>query len=214
VIARGVPTFEDPEAGVAQAGAFLSPLTSGTASMLVHALADLVVWFGAHPDDARRWAHPAFLEGAITETIRLHQPVVIPRLARKDLALPSGRTIRRGQYVAITRLETNRDPSVFGADADSYDPRRTVPPGVYPFGLGFGSGPHMCVALPLVLGQGGISGLLAPVLRALFSVGVKPDPGQPARKVGHGFPFREVYVSYPVTFDRVRTLPAAAIAET
>lgn len=211
LIASDAPTFEDPDSGLAQAGAFLSPLTSGTASMLVHALADLIAWFATHPEDSHLWARPAFMEQAISETVRLHQPVVIPRLALTDFILPSGRKIRAGQYVAVDRFETNQDPSVYGADAGLFNPRRVVPEGAYPFGLGFGSGAHMCVAMPIVMGQGGISGLLAPVLRALFAVGVRPDPAKPAVRRG-GFPYRDVYLNYHALLGPAHSLPDSAVA--
>lgn len=204
LIARGAPTFDDPEAGLEQASALLSPITSSGTTELIHVLADLLDWFAEHPEDQERWRDPEFMSGAVAETIRLHQVGPIPRLAIGDVTLSTGRTISAGQYISILRDLIHRDTSIFGADADRYDPRRRVPVGVQPYGLGFGSGSHMCLGLPLAMGEGGITGILAPVLRALLAAGVRRDSAQPAQKVVQALPFRDRYATFPVTFDPSR----------
>jgi hypothetical protein len=46
----------------------------------------------------------------------------------------------------------NRDRSVFGDDAEEFDPRRTTPDGVPGYGLSFGSGMHACIGQDLAAG--------------------------------------------------------------
>ena len=199
-IARGAPTFED-EAGLAQATAFLSPVISGHTSQLLHALADLLDLEATHPG-VEAWREPAFMDAAVAESIRLHHPGVIPRQALADKTLASGVKIKAGQYVAIPQGALDRDPEIFGEDAERYDPHRDLPAGVYRFGLGFGSGSHMCIAQPLVMGQKGITGSIAPVLTALLEAGISRDPDCPARMVPEALPFREIYATFPVVFAR------------
>ena len=70
--------------------------------------------------------------------------------------------------------------AVFGEDADTYNPfRRPVDDKVLPFGLAFGSGPHVCLGRPLLLWEQGAEeaqGIQTKLLRLLFAHGVRRDP--------------------------------------
>jgi hypothetical protein len=92
-----------------------------------------------------------------------------------------------------TRL-TGRDTSVYGPDANHFNPRRKAPEGFYPFGLAFGSGDHMCQGLPIVLGVEGIDGTLLLVLQTLYASGLSRDRMRAPSKV----PIRDSYEYYPV----------------
>ena len=48
----------------------------------------------------------------------------------EDLELAGGRAVARGDKVVIDLMAANRDPAVFGADADRFDPHRELPAGV------------------------------------------------------------------------------------
>jgi cytochrome P450 len=203
IIAGGAATFDDPQVGFAVAMHLADGSIGTNTHVLVHGLADLANWFAQHADDYDRRTDPMFLESALRETIRLHNPgTTLSRVALEDVTLSTGRVIKAGQYVALFRDVINQDRALFGPDADLFDPHRVVPVGVYPFGVGFGSGAHMCIGMPLVMGQGGITGMQVPVVQALQAAGVRPDPAQPAQKHVEVRPFRDEYTTFPVMFDR------------
>jgi cytochrome P450 len=120
----------------------------------------------------------------------------------KDVTLSSGRRLEAGQMIAIRAGEAARDPSIFGEDADRFNPRRQVVPGVYPFGLAFASGRHMCFGLPLVVGSGGVDGMLVHTLKALYGAGMRADSEREPRLVD-GLA-QDRFDSFPVAFRPVR----------
>lgn len=144
---------------------------------------DLASWLPTHPEDSSRLGDKDFLNLAVKETLRLHRssrPYLV-RIAAKDVVLEStGREISEGSWVASWLGAANQDPTVFGEDADTYNPYRTIDdPKVAPFGVAFGGGPHVCLGRPmLVWDQGGeeAQGLQSKFLRWLFAHGVQPDP--------------------------------------
>src|SRR5262249_10302293 len=103
-----------------------------------------------------------------------------------------------GQYVAIFKEQVNRDATRFGADAADFDPGRVAPVGVYSFGLGFGSGAHMCIGLPVVLGNGAIPGIQVPMLEALYKVGLTPDPERQRTREREIDETRDEFATFPV----------------
>ncbi len=149
---------------------------------VVQTLEELARWFAAHPEDLPLRTDPAFLARAVSETLRLHaaNPAEVRR-ALEDLTLPGGTVVRAGQYVAFRTGIANRDASVFGPDADRFDPRRALPKGVAGHGVAFGAGPHMCYGVPLALGNTGADGNLVYLVRRLDEAGVRRDPDRPAR---------------------------------
>ena len=83
-------------------------------------------------------------------------------------------------------MSANRDPSVFGADAGSFNPHRPLPDGVAPWGHSFGGGMHACIGGEL---DGGIDpaqtrddpgdhlfGTVTTLAAAVLAAGVAPDP--------------------------------------
>jgi len=85
----------------------------------------------------------------------------------------------------------NRDVSLFAPDAAVFDPDRTVPPGVAPFGLSFAAGMHVCIGQDLAAGVVARSdtdpdthlfGLVTGAVGQLFAAGVRPDPDHPPQR--------------------------------
>ena len=56
----------------------------------------------------------------------------------------AGVAIPAGATVVLDAIKGNRDPGLFGADPDAFDPDRAVDPSVARWGLSFGAGPHQC----------------------------------------------------------------------
>jgi hypothetical protein len=118
----------------------------------------------------------------------------------------AGQAVKKGQEIHIERVAANRDTAVFGADAGAFNPHRPNP-GLdqQRYGLGFGSGPHQCFGLRVVLGIDGSGGAHVSLLRYLFEAGVAPDPDlEPVdlKKDMDKFSIENIprYIHYPVIF--------------
>jgi len=173
--------------------------TSSTSATLVWALHETLAWIDAHPDDRALATDATFLSGAVQESLRMHTTLpLFFRTAVENVELSSGTLIHAGELIALEINRANRDTSVFGPDADVYNPRRQVAPGVYPYGVAFGSGRHMCFGLPIVLGSDGVNGSHTQLLKAFFEAGIEPHPTEaPAKKQET---MRDTWESYPVVF--------------
>jgi cytochrome P450 len=149
----------------------------------------IFTWLDAHPDDADIVrTDRMFVQRCTHETVRLQpsSPVAM-RWALDDIELKSGRCIPKGSKVVIDLLAVNRDPSVFGPTAEVFDPRRSLPDGVPPYGLSFGSGMHACIGQDLAAGlvhhddvaDEHLFGLVPEAVQVLFDHGARPDPDDP-----------------------------------
>lgn len=147
-------------------------------------------WLDEHPEDRERIADRLFVQRCVHETVRLQpsSPVAM-RWALSDIELrSSGRAIPEGAKVVIDLLAVNRDTSVFGDNAEDFDPHRSTPKGVALYGLSFGSGMHHCIGQDMAAGlvfQPGstmddhIFGLVPEAVQVLFNHGARPDPDDP-----------------------------------
>ncbi len=177
--------------------------TSATA--LVRVTHNVLRWIDAHPEDAGSTTDLAFLQACTSETIRLEpsSPVALRR-AVVDTTLADGTELRAGDDVTIDLLATNRDPDVFGPDADAFDPHRGAPEGAAAWGLSFGHGMHHCIGQDLAAGavlraDGGserLWGLVPVSVRWLFANGCRPDPT--AEPVPDPTTARPYFARYPV----------------
>jgi cytochrome P450 len=151
---------------------------------------NIFTWLERHPQDAELvHADRLFVQRCTHETVRLQpsSPVAM-RWALDDIDLKTGTHIPKGAKVVIDLLSVNRDRSVFGDDAEEFDPHRTPAPGVPPYGLSFGSGMHACIGQVLAAGllarEGEVAadhlfGLVPEAVQALFDAGAQPDPDDP-----------------------------------
>ena len=166
-------------------------------------------WLDAHPEDAELVrTDRLFVQRCTHETIRLQpsSPVAM-RWALSDLHLKTGAQIPKGSKVVIDLLAVNRDRSVFGDDADEFQPHRVLPDGVAPYGLSFGSGMHACIGQDLAAGllfapdttvDAHLFGLVPLAVQALFDAGARPDPDDPPQM--DESTTRPYFGRYPVRF--------------
>ena len=149
---------------------------------------------------------PERLQRFVHESMRLHpaSPVAL-RWSLEPFELRSGKGIPGGELVSIGVESANRDVTVFGADADGFNPDRTLPEGIAPWGLSFGHGAHACLGQELAGGlepddahQHHLLGAVAMMASRLLSLGARPDPDQPAKL--DLSTTRMSWGSYPVVF--------------
>lgn len=121
-----------------------------------------------HPDQLRILREqPELVEPAFEELVRFNAPVqIISRQLTDDLVI-DGTTIPAGSSVFGIAGAAHRDPAKF-EDPDRLDVRRT---GVR--SLGFGSGPHACVAA--MLGKTEVSIALTELLRRYETIELATD---------------------------------------
>jgi len=159
-----------------------------TAAQLVHSMHHLFEWLAVHPDDRGRLIDDdALRQRFVHESLRLHpaSPVAL-RIATVDTRLASGVELPAGETVVIDVERANRDPDVFGADPEHFDPYRTIAHGVAPWGLSFGHGTHACLGQELAGGMAPedvsehhLLGAVTLMSGAMLAAGARPDPDAP-----------------------------------
>ncbi len=150
-----------------------------------------------------------FLQRCVHETIRLHpsSPVAM-RWALEDVELSSGTHVAAGDRVVIDLMAANRDERVFGADADVFDPTRTIGERGAPWGLSFGLGMHACIGQDMAAGLDptGVAdgadehlyGLVPVAVAAVLRAGGRRDPADPPALDPASA--RGYWLRYPVVF--------------
>ncbi|MEU3191763.1 cytochrome P450 [Streptomyces sp. NPDC006992] len=91
--------------------------------------------------------------GVVEETLRFEPAVKhLPlRFAVRDIPLPDGQVIAKGEPVLASYAAANRHPDWHGESADTFDLTRTDPG---PEHLAFGHGVHFCLGAPLARLEG------------------------------------------------------------
>jgi cytochrome P450 len=180
-----------------------------TIHSLAHAMHELFEWLDAHPEDKDRLrTDPFFIQRCVFESLRLHpSSPVAKRRALCPVSLAGGETVNDGEEVIIDLRQANRNPELFGPDADRYDPHRTVSGGQAPYGLSMGYGMHACIGRNLAIGVEPKPnsdpaehqyGTVPLIVEALLRRGVQRDPeGTPKKDETIT---RITWSSYPVVF--------------
>lgn len=188
---------------------YLQAGSHSTSNSMVHALHEIFRWCDAHPADAARVRDDLFfLQRCVHESMRLHpaSPVAWRRPVC-PVTLSSGDTAGDTDRIVIDLAAANRDRRVFGEDADQFNPERSLPPGVFPFGMTFGTGIHACLGRDLdggVVAREGIEpathqfGLVTLLISALLRAGARPVPNDPP--TADPATVRENWGRYPVEF--------------
>jgi cytochrome P450 len=196
---------------------YLQGGTHTSGQTLVNAI-DLV--FAADDPDAivgRLAEDLGFAQRAVHETLRLRPTT--PKIKRRTEAATTlaGRPIAKDALVILDAQAANRDPDLFGADPDRFDPDRAVADGVPRWGLSFGSGAHQCPGRSVAGGfpapdgapdDDHVYGLVALMLQAVARRGVAPDPDRAPERDDRTERFTR-WRRYPVRF---RTRRAATTA--
>jgi benzoate 4-monooxygenase len=194
---------------VREVATYLQGGTHTSAQTLVNAL-DLVLATDGYERTIERIAEDAlFAQRVVQETLRLRPTTPqMKRRAEADTEI-GGRRIPKDALVVLDVVTANRDPRLFGADPERFDPDRTIDPSVARWGLSFGGGPHQCPGRAVGGGfpipgdfhvdDDHVYGLVALELQAVAKRGVRPDEsGTPERDLRTARFTR--WLHYPVRF--------------
>ncbi len=189
---------------------YLQAGAHSTANSVVHALHEIFDWRERWPD---RWARygsdPLFIQRCVHESLRLNpaSPVAWRRANRRLSIL--GEQIDADDRVVIDLKAANRDPSVYGDDADTFNPLRTLDGAAWAWGLSFGYGVHACLGRTL---DGGVQatessdpethqyGIVALLVRTLLAHGAQRHPYR--FPVEDASTVRDNWSSYPIVFAK------------
>lgn len=134
----------------------------------------------------------ALCQRIVHETLRLRPTT--PKIRRRAVGATTiaGRALAPETVVVLDALAANRDPALFGADPDAFDPDRDVAPSVARWGLSFGAGAHQCPGRSVAggfpaSGDGStdpdhIFGLVSLEVSEICRRGPRPDPERPPER--------------------------------
>jgi len=187
---------------------------------LGHAVHHLLTWCEDHPEDrARLLQDSALVQRFVHESFRLHPSSPVAwRKALADVNFDNGTVAHTGDKVEINLRLANRDPKVFGADADGFNPYRMPVKGVPETGITFGIGIHSCLGKNLAAGILPLPGqtieedkrqlgMVTWMARGLLAAGAVRDPERPGRM--DATIDRETWQTYPILFapEQVTSMP-------
>jgi cytochrome P450 len=177
-------------------------LTAGTTTTALAAtwtVHELLGWRDEHPGADEKLLDQDFLLSAFHEALRLRTGGVGVNLRRatEDFTLKDGTEVNEDDFVLIKKAAANRDAALFD-DPDSFDPLRSLPPGVNGYGLSFGHGPHKCYGMPMVIGTKSTEGMAVLLLERLFRAGIVRDETRIATKSAAATQIFDQFEEYPV----------------
>ncbi len=186
-----------------------------TIHSLAHAINEILAWVDGDPRRAERLRSDPFLvQRCVFESVRLHpSSPVARRRALAVVTLADGIRLAAGEDVEIDLAAANRDPALFGASPDRFDPDRKLAQGVLPYGLSMGHGMHACLGRNLAIGvepRPGSDpathqfGVVPLIVVALLRAGLRPDPEDPP--VRDDRVTRITFARYPVLFRPAEAL--------
>jgi benzoate 4-monooxygenase len=187
---------------------FVNGSSQTTTAATSAAVVDLGTWLAEDEERRPLTKDIDFLMKASNETNRLHpsQPAILREALADGHFASTGRPYALGEKFFVDTRSANRDPDVFGRDADRFDPmRQPLDPAASPHGVTFGGGPHICIARPMAIGHPRARGkdltnvgAMTWILSALFGRGMRLDPAKPPQidpSNSRGV-FKEVWVTF------------------
>lgn len=188
---------------------YLQAGAHSTANAFTHTLHELFTWGAAHPDDlALARVDRAFVQRCMHESLRLNPASPVAwRRPLEPVTLSDGTMLPEGARVVLDLAAANRDPALWGDDADRFDPHRVTPSNTQPWGFSFGGGTHACIGMeldgglepsPESPGDDHLFGTVAVMVSAVLAAGGAPDPADPP--VLDPTSVRRHFSRYPVRF--------------
>jgi cytochrome P450 len=174
---------------VREVAGYLQAGTHTSATSMINTLDLIFQWRAVHPDEwAALSSNRVFIQRCVHEALRVRPTNPgIRRLAEADTKVGDV-NVPAGSRMILATWFANRDRSVYGADAEEFNPLRSVPDGVARWGTSFGAGMHACIGRTLSVGtpvppslddtppDSHLYGLVTLMVEGLLSRGVEPDP--------------------------------------
>lgn len=187
---------------------YLQAGSHSTANSMVDAVHEIIGWCEQPLNELDK--DPLLLQRCVHEAMRLHPASPVAwRTPVSELTLPNGARASVDDLVVIDLESANRDRSVFGEDADTFNPHRKILRSkTSPFGLTFGTGVHMCTGRDL---DGGLAadketnpethqyGIVTQLVSSLIQAGMSPHPEK--RPTRDSRTTRSHWGYYPVVFE-------------
>ena len=198
---------------------FMQAGSHSSANALTHSFHEINAWCRHHPEDRDRLlTDDHFLQRCVHESLRLHPASPVAwRTASEAFSLPDGTDVAEGDSVVIDLMSANLEARLFGEDAETFNPHRTVAGRIPPFGLSFGIGIHTCFGRDIAGGLGDAKteggaphlGTLTNLLKNLMQHDARPDPANPP--VADANTERPNWGSYPLTIGQRSSDAGAAM---
>ncbi len=179
-----------------------------TSGAFVNLMDHIFEWIEQYPNDRTKLIDDlSLLQRFGFESLRLNPASPeSSRVAVVETTLESGVLISQDTRVTIDMRAANRDSTIFGSDADLFNPFRKVPEGIASWGLSFGSGFHACIGQELVSGldtqsadsEVSLTGAIATMAQIVLSHGAIRNPDDQPRRDAQSS--RKNWLSYPVIF--------------
>jgi len=128
---------------------FLQAGAHSTTNSSAHALHEILIWAGDDADRRARLGDADFVQRCVHESLRLHPASPVAWRRAVEPTNLGDRLLATDELVEINLAAANRDVTVFGPDASTFNPDRQIPTGVWPWGLTFGYGMHACLGRDL-----------------------------------------------------------------
>ncbi|MFD2498629.1 cytochrome P450 [Rhizorhabdus histidinilytica] len=106
-----------------------------TANSVIHAFHEIIHWAGADEERWQRLSDPLFVQRCVHESLRLHPASPEAwRTSMCPMSIAGAGDLDAGRRLVLDLFRANRDPSIFGAGADGFDPDRSTPRESFPPG--------------------------------------------------------------------------------
>jgi cytochrome P450 len=186
ILQKGDPEEFTPEVLTREIGFYLQAGAHSTANSTIHAFHDIYTWAEQDPARKERLREDrVFFQRCVHESLRLHPASPVAwREAMCPIHLDGAGDVATGDTIEFRLAEANRDKTLFGEDADIFNPERVVSLPTLPFGHTFGTGVHTCLGRDLdggVVPRGNVDpethqyGTITLFLRDLFARGARQD---------------------------------------
>ncbi len=187
---------------------YLQAGSHSTANSMVHAVNEIFCWTD---DPSRLLEDPLLLQKCVHESMRLHPASPVAWRTPTEPITIASRDIMPDDLLILDLHAANRDPDIFGDDAEKFDPHRRVPDvKTELYGLTFGTGVHMCTGRDL---DGGVAsrpdtdeethqyGIVCLVIKTLLEH--KMIPHKSRAPTLDPTTSRSNWGTYPVQFERL-----------
>ena len=170
---------------------YLQAGAHSTANSTTHAFHEIVTWCIQQAISPECLLDDLpLLQRCVHESLRLHPASPVAWRRTQQAIELAGQRLPADTKVVIDLHHANRDATVFGDDADTFNPDRVTPPGVPRWGLTFGTGIHACLGRAL---DGGLPpgdkmtethqlGIVSLMIKTLLEYQARPIASDPARK--------------------------------